>query len=195
MSAEVSKVAAFVMENGSIAEQVLFGEDELPGLTSEEQNAIDKVQSHLEETWVALLSTFRTSLWALLDGEGHPFAITAKMTKNRSTTIWAKKQVEMPLVVNSSWETSCGATLGVPDGLDEFRLYVWCWTQAKHRQVARDSVQGLKDVHWDGEWHWKDLGVPKEGETYAQIGDRAAGALWEFAKPIAEAVYSPKESA
>ena len=75
-------------------------------------------------------------------------------------------------------------------GAAEYHLYVWCWTQARYRKAAEAAVAGLNPVPWRNESgsFLLTLDGPKEGETYAAIGERTATALWAMARPVAEVV-------
>ena len=190
MADAISDVAAFVIRNGAMAEALLFG-DEIPGLTVTERDALNRVESHLEQTWVGLLDACREALW--VQAKGHRLRRMMGRSRNRKSTIWNNEEVACPLVLRTSWEASCGISLKVWEGDPRFILRTWCWTQARHRQTARDATRGVEGVRWNGSSHWSVVQVPAEGDRYADLAEKAAANLWEYARPIGEAVLATKK--
>ncbi len=184
---EVSDVAAFVMANGSLAEELLRGEDELPGISKEEREALDRVMDHLEETWTDILLECRGTLWKLSSRTA--LGKTLRQSPNRRSRIW-ERGVEMPLVVGRSWEASCGFNLEVWEGNPKYALRGWVWTQARYRDAARNAVAGVKGLYWNGRTHWLDFGTPKAGESFSAMAAEAAQGLWVITRPIGEAVHA-----
>jgi len=186
---EVSDVAAFVMKNGELAEELLFGEDELPGLTPAERAALERVDGHLEEVWTDILVGCREAAWKLSGRTA--LGKTMQLSPNRRSRIW-DKGVEMPLVTGRSWEASCGFNLEVWGGETHYALRGWVWTQARYREVARGAVASVKGLHWDGRIHWLVFGTPKAGDTYEDLATTAAQGLWSIARPIGNAVRTSR---
>lgn len=191
--AAVSDVAAFVMENGALAEELLFGDTELPGLTDAERAAIERVHDHLEDTWVDILVGGREALWKLAGGRTK-LGRALRTSKSRPSTIWSNDQVEMPLVLGRSWRASCGIQLNVWAPNPRYSLRAWVWTQAGYRDVARDAARRLPAVHWNGRIHWLDFGTPKTGARYEDLAQTAARGLWSLAEPIGTAVLSARRN-
>ena len=189
----VSSIAAFVFEQGPIAEALLFPEDEeapVMGIKADEQEAIRRVQPHLTEQRLGILCACRDAL--LKRAGGHKLRKTLGRKPNRDTTIAESEEVEMPMVLSGNAKrATCGFILDVAEGDDAYTLRAWAWTQATYRQAARDAVEGLAsadDIKWNGWVHSVSLGTPSEGESFEALGRRAAEELWVFAAPIASAV-------
>lgn len=185
----VSDIAAFVFENGSIAEELLFGDDlELLNLTDAQRAALDGVNEHLESTWVGLLSACRARFWER--SAGHTVATTVRKSQKRPATIWRDKAVGWPLVARPRWEATSGFSLQIWGGSERYHLYAWCWTQAKHAQAVSEAVEALPDVKGHDSRHWVDLGVPREGDRFDDLANRAADALWNLCRPTADTILS-----
>ena len=191
--ATVSDVAAFVMDHGAMAKELLFGDNELPGLTKAERQAIERIEGHLEATWLGILCGSREATWALASGRSK-LGKNLRKSKRRDSTIWMKDSVEMPLVLDSSWRATCGVSLAVWAPNPKYALRVWVWTQARYRDVARDATQGIamKPLYNNGSLQWHDLGTPKAGDRYEDLAQAAAEALWALAEPVGHAVLKAR---
>ena len=189
----VSDVAAFVMKHGAMAEELLFGDTELPGLTDAERRAIERVEEHLEATWLGILRGCREETWALAGGRSK-LGKTLRKSKRRDSTIWKRDSVEMPLVADSSWLASCGVTLAVWAPESKYVLRPWVWTQARFRDLARDATRAVSglEVRRNGALQWVDLGTPKEGDRFEDLSKRAAEVLWTLAEPVGRAVLGAR---
>ena len=189
----VSDVAAFVMDNGALAEELLFGDTDLPGVSDPERAAIERVQDHLEETWCGILIGCRDALWKQAGGRSK-LGKTLRLSPARRSTIWSNDQVEMPLVRGKSSQATCGFLLAVWAPNPRYALRGWVWTQAGFRDVARDAAHGLPGVQGDGLIHWRDFGTPKTGDRYEDLAQTAAEGLWSLAEPIGTAVLNARSN-
>jgi hypothetical protein len=187
--AVISDVAAFVMKNGALAEELVFGETELPGLTVAERKAVQRVEEHLQATWLAILVGSRDAVWSLVGGRSK-LGRTLRKNKRRDATIWKERSVSMPLVADSAWRATCGVALTVWAPNPQYALRTWVWTQASYRDVARDATRGIAKTHINsnGTLQWFDLGTPEEGERIDELAQKAARAMWTLAEPIGQAV-------
>ncbi len=188
MADPVSKLAAFVFENGPIADEILFRdveeEGEIPGLLTEEREAMQRAMPMLRGTWVGILTACREALW--VEAAGHPALEALQSRKNWPKTIWKRREVHMPLVPGK-------AAVGVALkhwGAAEYHLYIWVWTQVEVRALAEAALEGIEPAPWRNEYgsFLLTLDGPKEGESFAEIGKRTATALWKLARPAADAI-------
>lgn len=189
----VSDVAAFVMDNGALAEELLFGDTELPGLSKAEHAAIERVEDHLEHTWLGILCASREAVWSMAGGRSK-LGKALRTRKRRDATIWKRDGVEMPLVVDPSWRATCGVSLEVWAPNPRYALRAWVWTQAGFRDAARDATRGIPKlkVHGNGPLQWLDFGTPKAGDRYEDLARTAAEGLWSLAQPIGTAVLNAR---
>jgi hypothetical protein len=180
----VSDIFGFVLEHGPLADEILFSEPPLPGLTEAEREAIAKVQRHLEQSWIGLLSACREALWAV--AAGHPCAEAMQQQRVRPLAMYERRSFHVWLV---SGQALCCAGLD-SWGRPHHHVRVWVWTRANHHPLAERAVAGLELPVWRNENRSfvLDLDTPKAGERFADIGQQTAEALWTFARPIAEAV-------
>ncbi len=192
MPDSVSKLAAFVFENGAMADEIVFRnveeEGEIPGLLPAEREAMDRATPLLRAAWIGILSSCRQAVWKL--AAGHASEEALRSGKTQPNKMWEKSEVVMPLVPGRA---NCGVTLKTW-GAPKYHLYVWVWTQARPRPAAEAAIAHLNPQPWRNE-HGSfllTLDGPKEGEEYDAIGARVAEALWAMAKPIAEAVAAAK---
>ena len=199
MSAEsdatVSDVAAFVMANGAMAQELLFGDNELPGLSKAERKAIERVEEHLEATWLGILCGSREAAWTLAGGRSK-LGKNLRKSKRRDSTIWKRDSVEMPLVADSSWYATCGVSLAVWAPESKYSLRPWVWTQARYRGSARDATRHIASrvVYRHGLLQWFDLGTPKAGDRFEDLAKKAAEGLWTLAEPVGNAVLKARNS-
>jgi len=188
MADTVSKLAAFVFENGAMADEIVFRdveeEGEIPGLLPEEREAMDRATPLLRATWIGILSACRQAVWNL--AAGHPTEEALRSGKTQPNKMWEKRRVVMPLVPGRA---NCGVALQTW-GEPNYHLYVWVWTQVRPRPAAEGAVASLNPPPWRNEHgsFLMTLDGPREGEGYDEIGRRVAEALWLMARPIAEAV-------
>jgi len=178
---------AFVLRHGEVAREVLFRdvqeEGELPGVTAAERAAVERVEPHLREEWVAILSACREGLWRQV--AGHPAASNLRKSRTRASTMWRHDRVEMPLL--AGWKATCGVTLR-PWGAATHKLYLWVWTQKGLQSIAASAVEGKIEGLWrssSGSF-FLTLEPPQEGESFNAIGERVGVALWSLARPIHE---------
>ena len=189
MSGKVSKIAAFVFQSGDIANQVIFHvyetEGELPGVSSAERKVMERIKPQVEDAWFGILDAARQALWQLADG--HAALPALRSAKSQRKTIVACGEVKMTLLPNQAW---CGVRLMPTEGLDEQVLVVWVWTQVAHRMAAEQAVATLDPAPTRSQQgsFVRILGTPVEGQTYEELGQRAAEALWKMARPIADAI-------
>ena len=97
----------------------------------------------------------------------------------------------MPLVPGGRAE--CGILLS-HDGEAEHHIFVWVWTQVRHRASAEAAIAELDPSPWRNH-HGSfllTLDAPKEGESYDDLAGRVADSLWALARPIAEAVAAER---
>lgn len=188
MEDRVSKMAAFVFENGALAQQIVFrhieSEGEIPGVLDEERAAMQRALPLLKGEWLAILNACRQAIWAA--AAGHPAAEALRSSVTQPNKMWEKGEIKMPLVPGRA---DCGVALDLW-GQPKFQLHLWVWTQARPRPAAEAAVAHLNPPpkKLDNGCFAITLVGPKEGEPYASIGARVAEALWSMAKPIAEAV-------
>lgn len=191
----VSEVFGFVLQNGTIAEEILLhDEDEdgpLPGLTDEEREIIDSIEPHLEESWIGLLSACREALWKL--GAGHHTAAAMRTRKTRNSTMYSNEEVHVPLF--NDGRVATGVALKTW-GADQFHVFVWVWTKKEHRKLAQEVVDGLDLPVWRNEYgsFLLTLATPVVGQSFEEIGRTTAEKLWTFAKPIADAVQQAENA-
>ena len=188
MADHVSEIFGFVLRHGTVAEEVLFPDDEgvepLPGLTEAERAAIDSVQPHLQESWIDLLTVCRESLWQI--GAKHPAAATMRTRKVRPSTMYKRGSVSVQLI---SGRVHAGMALNAW-GAEQFHIYVWVWVKAGYRKLAETVTEGIDLPIWQNEYgsFLLTLDTPRVGESFEDIGRRTAEKLWQFARPIADAV-------
>lgn len=190
MAETLSKIAAFVFENGSMAQQILFrdldDEGELPGLSPEEREAMSAVVPELRDTWVSLLTACRAALWRR--AAGHATEAILQTPKTLAGTMWKKGGVTMPLLANN--QASCGLVIEVCAPSTQYQLDAWVWTQPMHRAAADGAVSALTQAPWRSEYGSYVLTLPplKEGDNIEALAEAAAAALWSMARPIADAI-------
>lgn len=190
MPESVSKLAAFVFANGTMAEEILFRnldeEGEVPGLSAEEREAMNRVIPQLRATWIGILAACRQA--ALRLALDHPAVETLRSRKTQANKMWENGEVIMPLVAGRA---TCGVALQTW-GQPQYHLHVWVWTQVRPRAAAEVAVADLTLEppirRNDDGLFLRTLDAPREGEDYDAIGQRAAEALWAMARPIADAV-------
>lgn len=193
MTDTVSKLAAFVFKHGDMAQEVLFrdveDDGEIPGITAEERDAMSRAEPLLRETWIGILTACRQALWDV--AADHPCAASMKTRKTQRNKMFENDEFQVPLVPGKA---TAGVTLE-PWGADEYKLHVWCWTQAKYRKTAEAAVAGLGVQPWrnDSGSFLLTLDGPHEDEAYSDIGKRVAAPLWAMARPVAEAVMAQLE--
>ncbi|MCB9764947.1 MAG: hypothetical protein H6739_34540 [Alphaproteobacteria bacterium] len=193
MSDVVSPLAAFVFQHGALAGNILFrnvDEDEdgeVPGLTGEERAAMNRAEPMLRETWLGILNAGRDAFRRL--AAGHPAQQEIDSYNKRKKKMWLDGEVKFKLAPD--WRAECGIILH-HWGADTYNMHVWVWTQVRHRHAAEVAIAGLQPVPWrnDHGSFIRTLGVPQEGEAYADIAGRAAEALWSLARPIADAIHA-----
>jgi len=191
---KVSKIAAFVFENGAMAQEILFRdleeEDEVPGLSEGERSAMDDVAQDLLEDWVNILSACREAVWK--KASGHPLESVLRQHRTQTRTMKDREHVEMRL--DPERRATCGVSLQVWDDQDQYRVHVWVWTQAKYRDLAQDAVTGIEPAPGnDGEGSLtQTVLTPKEGQLYSDIAEQAAKDLWALARPVGEAISKQK---
>ena len=194
MPETVSKLAAFVFAHGVMAAEILFRdvdeEGEIPGLLAEEREAMERATPQLRETWVGILTACRQAIWKR--ATGHSAEEALRSLRTRPTTMWKNEEVKMPLVAGGRAE--CGAVLCHWDAA-EYHLHVWVWTQVRHRATAESVIAGLEPAPWRNETgaFLITLDPPQAGESFDDIADRVANALWSLARPVAEAVKAEAE--
>lgn len=192
MSKAVSKLAAFVFERGDMADEILFrdldAKGELPGVTYEERNAIERAMPHLRETWIDILSECRAAFWKRC--ANHACEPATRTLQTRPNNMFEKGSFQVPLLPKD--QTNIAGVALATWGKPHYSLYVWCSTQARYRATAEVAVEGLGVSKNDNGLLWLRLDAPKEGETYEDIGARVAEKLWLLARPIAELLGKPK---
>ena len=101
---KVTEALAFVLANGEFTETILYEEEDIAELKPEERVAADTVLKHVEGSYVALLSECRK---AFLDvAKGTSLDANRKVleaNESRSTTIWKRRSIQVPLLIASSW--------------------------------------------------------------------------------------------
>jgi hypothetical protein len=199
MPKTVSKIAAFVFENGAMAEQILFRDlekdGELPGVSSKERAAMSAVEPELRETWVSILSACRQ---ALLRRAHEHLAESALRSKSCTpSTMWEHNHVQM--VLSSDELAYCGVSLEVQPGRTQYQLFAWILPD-KHWHTAVNAVAKLvPEPDWEGSTKSDralvlPLKTPKEGDNIEDLAEAAAEALWSMARPIAEAIEAGRRA-
>jgi hypothetical protein len=192
MAETVSKIAAFVFENGAMAQQILFrdldNEGELPGLTPEDRQAMSAVVPELRDTWVSLLTACRVALWRR--ASGHATDAILQKGKTQDGKMWQKREVRMPLLPGGAAE--CWISLGLEGTSTKYQLHAGVWIKPVYRPVAAAAMSSLTPApRQDSSGSYlKSLVTPQEGDSIESLAEQAAEALWSMAKPVAEAVVA-----
>jgi hypothetical protein len=195
MSDRVSKLAAFVFQHGELASEILFRDlddvGELPGIGAEEREAMNRVEPHLRETWIGVLSACRSAMWQRAK-DHQALSSTMATGKTQDGKMWENGYVQLPLV--DGWAAWCGVSLE-PWGEPRYHLFAWVYTRARHRAAAEAAIAGKFPAMWRQENgnFVLTLAAPAEGETYAAVGARVADALWPLASAIGDAVRADKK--
>ncbi|MCK6546336.1 hypothetical protein L6R52_10845 [Myxococcota bacterium] len=188
---KIHKLTAFVLENGAMAEKIIFhdvdeeGRD-LPGITLEERQTITRVLPRINQDWLALLLAARQSLWDL--AKGHPVFGTLQKKRARDATI--KKDDELWMNLVDGDRANCGIYLHAQG--DAYVFGAWVWAAKKFQPVAEKALEHLDPrpaANAEGTFI-RRLPLPREGETYEAVGQRAAQHLWEMARPVADAILA-----
>lgn len=185
---KVTDTFAFVLENGEFTESILYSEDEIEQLKPEEKRAIDVVLKHVEASYVALLSECRRAFSDLarttpLDAN----RATLQLNQSRSNTLWKRGMTHIPLLIQRSWVAWVSFGLwATSEAGRPIKLGAHIGTQARVFQELEEALRARgAALNAIANAHAVEGILPKEGQTFRELGDEIA----KRALPIASDLY------
>ena len=195
---KVSDVFGYVLEHGEFTETILFAEEEIPELKAEEREAVSAVLKHVEASYVGLLAECRQAFLDLAKGTGlDANRKTLESNESRPATIWKRGNIQVPLLIGSSWVA--WVTFGLwptSESGRPIKLGGHITTQKKRFaelvEVLRERKPKveLRPV-WSG--HAVESILPKEGDAFRAIAEEMARRTVPIAVDLFAALTKKKE--
>lgn len=172
----VSDVFAFVCQHADFSNSILFSETDVPEIEADERDAIAKVGSHIEKSYVTLLKKCRENMFERADAA---WQATMQQNWNRDRSIWDRGRAELPLfpkyvAVAYFW---IGEEPSRPGHLS---LVGELCTQVR-RQSALAKLSAVPPVFVAPSGNLRVVQAIAEGVRYAELATAIVDPLWPLA--------------
>jgi|GEM_PF-6692805 len=176
----VSDIFAFVCNNAEFTNSVLFAESEVPEIRQDERDAIRSVERHLRESYIALLNACRDDMFERADGE---LKATMRRNWNRDDSIWERRRVELPLLIESSYVEIAYAWVGnEPTKPGRLSLVSEIWVQTRRRDaLVGVDTRLVPQVVITPDKELRVIAKITEGARFKDMARSVIDPLWPFA--------------
>jgi hypothetical protein len=188
----VSDVVAFVTRNAEFTNSILFADSEVPEIEPDERDAIAAVLDHVRLSFVGILTACRHQMFRkIVDWD---FECTAERNWNRDSSIWTRKKVELPLVIDASYVAVAYFWIGddelAPTGRLSLSGELWCQVrkQAALQQMASTVTEPVF-LSRKSTLQVRPIEIT-EGESFAALANSVVEPLWPLAVDLRAALLS-----